>query len=114
MVAAVQLAGAHSGKEPASLGQVHVWVGHDVAEALHQHRVREHGQVAEGPLVEAVVELLEDKGVQYTTWDGWLVLDEYEQSLGQSSHDAEGNPRERVKVVERDEMISVSREGVAK
>ena len=27
--------------------------------------------------------------------------------------DAEGNPRERVKVVEREEMVSVSREGVA-
>ena len=58
-----------------------------------------------------MVELLESKDVQYTTWDGWLALDEYEQSLGQSSHDAEGNPRDRVKVVERDEMISVSRNG---
>lgn len=40
------------------------------------------------------------------------MLDEYEQSLGQSSHDAEGNPRERVKVVERDEMVAVSRGAV--
>ncbi|MFC3481134.1 FAD-dependent oxidoreductase [Kocuria carniphila] len=64
------------------------------------------------PEPSAIESLLEEKGVEYTTWDGWLDLDEYEQSLGQSSHDAEGNPRERVKVVDRDEMLSVSRRGV--
>ena len=61
------------------------------------------------PEPDAVVCLLEKKDVEYTTWEGWLALDEYEQSLGQSSHDAEGNPRERVKVVDREEMVSVSR-----
>jgi len=78
------------------------------------HLVEDRASLADPdrPEPQAVVELLEDKGVQYTTWDGWLALDEYEQSLGQSSHDAEGNPRERVKVVERDEMISVSRGAV--
>mgnify|MGYP002651760804 CR=1 FL=1 len=35
----------------------------------------------------------------------------HEQALGASSHDAEGNPRERVKVVDRDEMTRISREG---
>ncbi|MEX3599192.1 MULTISPECIES: FAD-dependent oxidoreductase [Kocuria] len=64
------------------------------------------------PEPSAIESLLEEKGVEYTTWDGWLDLDEYEQNLGQSSHDAEGNPRERVKVVDRDEMLSVSRRGV--
>lgn len=64
------------------------------------------------PEPSAIESLLEHKGVEYTTWDGWLDLDEYEQSLGQSSHDVEGNPRERVKVVDRDEMLSVSRRGV--
>jgi ferredoxin--NADP+ reductase len=65
------------------------------------------------PDPESVNAVLEARGVEYTTWEGWLALDEYEQGLGQSSHDAEGNPRERVKVVEREEMVSVSREGVA-
>jgi ferredoxin--NADP+ reductase len=65
------------------------------------------------PDPESVNDVLEARGVEYTTWEGWLALDEYEQNLGQSSHDAEGNPRERVKVVEREEMVSVSREGVA-
>lgn len=64
------------------------------------------------PEPSAIEALLDEKGVEYTTWDGWLDLDEYEQNLGQSSHDAEGNPRERVKVVDRDEMLSVSRNGV--
>jgi len=65
------------------------------------------------PDPESVNHVLEARGVEYTTWEGWLALDEHEQSLGQSSHDAEGNPRERVKVVEREEMVAVSREGVA-
>ncbi|MCD1145289.1 FAD-dependent oxidoreductase [Kocuria sp. LUK] len=67
---------------------------------------------ATSPDPRSVVDLLEARGVAYTTWEGWLALDEHEQALGQSSHDAEGNPRERVKVVERDEMVSVSRDGV--
>jgi ferredoxin--NADP+ reductase len=68
---------------------------------------------ASSPDPQSVNDVLEARGVQYTTWEGWLALDEYEQGLGQSSHDAEGNPRERVKVVEREEMVCVSREGVA-
>jgi len=65
---------------------------------------------AERPDPQAVIETLEAKGVEYTTWDGWLKLDEHEQSLGAVSHDAEGNPRERIKVTERQEMVRVSRD----
>ena len=60
---------------------------------------------------DAIIELLQQRGIAYTTWDGWLQLDEHEQALGASSHDAEGNPRERVKVVDREEMVRVSRQG---
>ena len=88
-------------------------IGHTKGDALEtiNHLLADRGSLAEPayPELEAVVSLLESKGVQYTTWDGWLALDEYEQNLGQSSHDAEGNPRERVKVVDRDKMLSVSR-----
>ena len=59
----------------------------------------------------ATYRALDAKGIEYTTWDGWLQLDEHEQALGASSHDAEGNPRERVKVVDREEMVRVSRQG---
>ena len=46
--------------------------------------------------------LLDSRSIAYTTWDGWYRLDEHERSLGE----AEG--RERVKVVERDDMLNAS------
>ncbi|GAA5105867.1 FAD-dependent oxidoreductase [Haloechinothrix salitolerans] len=55
------------------------------------------------PDEDAVLEFLEQRGVEYTTWDGWYQLDAHERSLGE----AEG--RERKKVVEREEMVRVSR-----
>ncbi|ASK66382.1 pyridine nucleotide-disulfide oxidoreductase [Brachybacterium avium] len=61
---------------------------------------------------EAILHLLEDRGVQYTTWEGWAALDEHEKSLGASAVDADGEPRARVKVVEREEMVRVSRDAV--
>ncbi|GAB2682519.1 FAD-dependent oxidoreductase [Saccharopolyspora gloriosae] len=58
---------------------------------------------AEEPDRDSVLRLLEDNGVRYTTWDGWNLLDAHEQALG------EAQGRERIKVVERDEMIDISR-----
>ncbi len=52
---------------------------------------------------DAIVELLARDGVPFTTWQGWELLDAYEQELGR----AEG--RERVKVVPREEMTVISR-----
>lgn len=60
----------------------------------------------------AIVRLLEDRGVEYTTWDGWMALDEHEKSLGAAAVDADGEPRARIKVVEREEMVRVSRDAV--
>ena len=60
---------------------------------------------------DAILRLLEDRGVQYTTWDGWMALDEHERSLGAAAVDADGEPRARIKVVGREEMVRVSREG---
>ena len=51
----------------------------------------------------AIVDLLDQRGVEYTTVEGWAALDEYERHLG------EKQDRERIKVVERDEMLQVSR-----
>ena len=49
----------------------------------------------------------------YTTWDGWLRLDEYERGLGAAygpvTHGDAETARERVKVVEREVMVEVSR-----
>ncbi|OSM42947.1 FAD-dependent oxidoreductase [Nesterenkonia sp. PF2B19] len=61
-----------------------------------------------------VVELLESRGVQTTSWEGWLQLDEHERALGEQFGELpDGTTRERVKVVERDEMVGVSRQGSA-
>ena len=54
------------------------------------------------PSEDAIIELLESKNIPFTTWDGWYRLDEHERALGA----AEG--RERVKVVEREDMIAAS------
>ncbi|MGD7001526.1 FAD-dependent oxidoreductase [Corynebacterium halotolerans] len=61
---------------------------------------------ADGKLVEAtrpepdaVVQMLEERGIAVTTWDGWYRLDAAERAQGE----AEG--RERKKIVEWDEMV---------
>ncbi|WP_068278674.1 FAD-dependent oxidoreductase [Aldersonia kunmingensis] len=63
---------------------------------------RERFAGAAEPGEQAIVEFLESKQVPYTTWDGWYRLDAHERSLG------EPEGRERVKVVERDEMFRAS------
>ncbi|WP_300345258.1 FAD-dependent oxidoreductase [Nesterenkonia sp.] len=64
---------------------------------------------AEQPEENAVIELLESRGVEYTTWEGWLKLDEHEVQLGQQATTAGPVERERVKVVPREEMVRISR-----
>ncbi|MER7673295.1 FAD-dependent oxidoreductase [Kitasatospora sp. NPDC096128] len=47
----------------------------------------------------AIEEHLRARGVRFTTWDGWKQLDAHERELGQAED------RERVKVVEREDML---------
>ena len=54
------------------------------------------------PEEQAVVELLEGRGVEFTNLDGWHNLDAFEQSLGAPTG------RARIKVVPRDEMVRAS------
>jgi ferredoxin--NADP+ reductase len=56
------------------------------------------------PDPDAILGFLADRGVPFTTWEGWGKLDAHERALG------EPHGRERIKVVERDEMIRVSRD----
>ncbi|MER7515734.1 FAD-dependent oxidoreductase [Streptomyces sp. NPDC126499] len=56
----------------------------------------------ESPDAEAVVSFLEGKGITYTTWEGWYKLDAAEKALG------EPQGRERVKIVEREDMLRAS------
>ena len=53
----------------------------------------------------APFKLLTDRGVAFTTWDGWQKLDSHERSLGESYRPV---PRERIKVVDRDEQVRIS------
>jgi ferredoxin--NADP+ reductase len=56
---------------------------------------------------DAVLEVLAGRGVEYTTWQGWLALNQHELALGAA--DASHVERERVKVVDRDEQVAISR-----
>lgn len=60
---------------------------------------------------DAMIALLEERGIPYTTWQGWELLDAYEQRLGEEYGEVEGDrgPRERVKVVSRAAMTAISR-----
>jgi ferredoxin--NADP+ reductase len=64
---------------------------------------------AEQPEPAAVLEFLESRGVQWTTWDGWQLLDAHEQALGEAYGLVGEQARDRVKVVDRQTMIDVSR-----
>ncbi|WP_460796018.1 FAD-dependent oxidoreductase [Microbacterium sp. GXF0217] len=85
-------------------------IGHTKSDALetitHLVADAEAGllSAADGP---DVLELLDERGTEYTTWDGWLALDAHERHLGETHE----HSRERVKVVPRDEQVAVSRDG---
>jgi len=69
-------------------------------EGLPAAAVREHN---------AILELLESREVDYTTWEGWHELDAHEKGLGAAASENGPVQRERVKVVSREEMVHVSR-----
>ncbi|GAA2521406.1 FAD-dependent oxidoreductase [Rarobacter incanus] len=62
---------------------------------------------AKNPDPQAIIGLLEQRGIPYLRWQDWLQLDAFERHLGET----EG--RERVKVPTREEMIGASRTPVA-
>jgi ferredoxin/flavodoxin---NADP+ reductase len=51
---------------------------------------------------DAILDFLASRGIPFTTWAGWGRLDAHERALG------EPHGRERIKVVERAEMVRVS------
>ncbi|MHA7279319.1 FAD-dependent oxidoreductase [Arthrobacter sp. MDT2-2] len=67
---------------------------------------------AEDPSEDAIINLLSERGVRYTTWEGWLKLDAHELKLGANFVNTSGNAelvRERVKLVPREDMVGISR-----
>nr|WP_229867171.1 MULTISPECIES: FAD-dependent oxidoreductase [Sinomonas] len=91
-------------------------IGHTKGDALetinHLLAAREELPAAAVPDEEAVTDLLAERGVEYTTWEGWLALDAHEKALGAAAEPAQTHrgpvARERVKVVAREEMVAVS------
>lgn len=59
--------------------------------------------------IDAVISLLDERGVKYTTWHGWELLDAYECELGNKYTAEHGVERERVKVVSKEAMTAISR-----
>ncbi|MFD5863786.1 FAD-dependent oxidoreductase [Agromyces sp. NPDC127015] len=62
-----------------------------------------------------ILDLLDARGVEHTSWQGWLALDAHERGLGESFEAPEryaGVVRERVKVVPREEQVAISRDDV--
>ncbi|MUL43368.1 pyridine nucleotide-disulfide oxidoreductase [Streptomonospora sp. PA3] len=57
------------------------------------------------PEPEAFLRLLEERGVAYTTWEGWQRLEAHEESLGLA------RGRKRIKVRSRAEMTRIARAG---
>ncbi|WP_269938458.1 FAD-dependent oxidoreductase [Arthrobacter sp. HY1533] len=67
--------------------------------------------VAERPDESEIVELLESRGVEFTTWEGWNKLDAHEKLLGENWTGQPGLDvvRERIKVVDREQMVNISK-----
>lgn len=60
----------------------------------------------ERPGSQAVLALLSQRNVRFTSWEGWLSLDAYERSQGEQF--VGEVHRERIKVVDRDEQVDLS------
>ena len=83
-------------------------IGHTKSDAMETIARLVKGQASwwspAEPTEEAINALLDSRGVDYTNLDGWHHLDAHEKSLG------EPHGRERIKVVDREEMLRVSRD----
>ena len=70
---------------------------------------RENLYTAPEPEAEAFSAYLDSKGIKYTTWEGWHRRTTTRRHWAPHPKDAAGEPRARVKVVDRDEMVNISR-----
>jgi ferredoxin--NADP+ reductase len=66
------------------------------------------------PELSAITDLLDARGVEWTTWESWKRLDAHELALGEAygpvrHKDGTDGPRERVKVVDREGMLAPQR-----
>jgi ferredoxin/flavodoxin---NADP+ reductase len=84
-------------------------IGHTKSDALEtiENLVADVDTLADPaePTTDALLATFAERSVEFTTWDGWLKLNQHEMALGEAF---EGVERERVKVVARDEQVSIS------
>lgn len=82
-------------------------IGHTKSDAMETVKHLVHDQAnwwaPAHPDEQSIVDLLTERGVEYTDLGGWHRLDEHEKALG------EPEGRVRIKIVPRDEMVAVSR-----
>ncbi|MEV8357862.1 FAD-dependent oxidoreductase [Microbacterium sp. NPDC076895] len=82
-------------------------IGHTKSDAMEtvRHLINDQGSwwQPEDPSEAAIPALLAERGVQWTDLEGWHRLDQHEIGLG------EPEGRARIKVVPRDEMVTISR-----
>lgn len=88
-------------------------IGHTKGDALETigHIIEDvdHLYTAANPDEDAILELLDQRGIEYSDWHGWQKLDNHEVSLGDEETQAGPVERERVKVVDREEQIRIAR-----
>jgi ferredoxin--NADP+ reductase len=81
-------------------------IGHTKSDAMETVKHLINGQAdwwsPASPSEESIVELLQERGVEYTDLQGWHNLDQHELALGEAAG------RTRIKVVPRDEMVAAS------
>lgn len=89
-------------------------IGHTKSDATEtiEHLVSDVAELVDPihPDLDSMLKELDARGVEYTTWNGWLSLNEHEIALGAA--DESEVERERVKVVDRAEQVSISRAGL--
>lgn len=89
-------------------------IGHTKSDATEtiEHLVSDIAELVDPihPDLDSMLKELDARGVEYTTWNGWLSLNEHEIALGAA--DESDVERERVKVVDRAEQVSISRSGL--
>lgn len=83
-------------------------IGHTKGDAMEtvNNLLEDHAGDTESPepAGASLRDLLDERGVAYTTWEGWNRLDAHERALG------EARGRERMKVVPREDMVNISRD----
>lgn len=82
-------------------------IGHTKADAIetigHLIKDQESWWKPSAPGEQEITQTLDSRGVRYIRWEHWLKIDRAERALGEPQN------RERVKLFEREEMISIGR-----